>query len=279
MLPLVLVNGRFSDDHASWLDRGFQYGDGVFTTLPVRGGQAVLLDRHVARLARDCDRLGVRFDCAAEIADEADRLCRMIPDAVLKIQITRGSGGRGYRIPHSSLPTRVLTLHSPSWYDESFRTRGVTVRVCNHRLGWNAALAGVKHMNRLEQILARAEWSDERVQEGLMLDQAGFLIEGTMSNLFFIQNARLRTPLLDQCGVHGIMRALVLEVAAGHGIPVEQGRFPRAELDRADEMFLTNSVIGLWPVSRIENMPIPVGPLTRRLASLVTHRLEQGTGA
>lgn len=268
MEALVLINGR-SEQRVSWADRGFQYGDGVFTTLPVRGGHPALLARHIARLARDCDRLSLPFDCAAAVIEEAGRLGRSGSDGILKIQITRGSGGRGYRMPERPAPTRVLALHPPAGYDASIQTRGVRVRICRHRLGWNPALAGIKHTNRLEQILARSEWDDEDVEEGLMLDQGGFLIEGTMSNLFIVQEGRLVTPRIDRCGVAGVMRELVLEIAARLGIPAEQRRLRPADLDRADEVFLTNSVIGLWPVRRVQQRAFSVGSLSQRLASLV----------
>jgi len=268
---LVLVNGQI-DNRVEWCDRGFQYGDGVFTTLPICSGRAAFLDRHLARLANDCGRLGIPFRCASEVAAEANQLCRHNPNGVLKIQITRGPGGRGYRPPGQPQPTRVLSVHKGSDYDPSLWLQGVTVRMCSNRLGCNSALAGIKHMNRLEQILARAEWHVETVHEGLMLDQEGFLIEGTMSNVFLARGGRLVTPKLDRCGVAGIMRSLVIETARQEGIAVEERPIPPAELVHAEEVFLTNSNIRVWPVSRLESVPLPIGPLTRRLLDLIDTR-------
>ncbi len=260
-----MVNGRLQD----WVessDRGFSYGDGVFTSTPVRSGKALLLDRHLARLARDCSRLSIAFPDTAILAEEARQICREHGEAILKIQVTRGPGGRGYGLPDSPRPTRVLGVHACPRYDSRLHEDGISVRICKHRLGWNTALAGVKHMNRLEQILARAEWNDDSAQEGLMLDHAGSVVEGTMSNIFVARKGRLITPLLDRCGVAGVMRGLILEIAASLGIPAEQRCIELPELAEADEIFLTNAVIGLWPVSRIETFMFSVGPLTRRLA-------------
>lgn len=271
-----MVNGRFQD----WVgssDRGFHYGDGVFTSAAVRSGRALLLDRHLARLARDCDQLSIPFPGTATLTEEAHRLCQARIEGVLKIQVTRGPGGRGYRLPDSPMPTRVLSLHPVPRYDSRLCEDGVSVRICDHRLGWNTALAGVKHMNRLEQILARAEWDDDSPEEGLMLDQDGSVVEGTMSNVFLVRRHRLITPLLDRCGVAGVMRGLLLEIASRLGIPVEQRRVKPSEFDDTDEMFLTNAVIGLWPVRRIETIELAVGPLTRRLVGAVDEILARET--
>lgn len=278
MIEPVMINGRF-DTCVEPSDRGFQYGDGVFTTMPVRSARAVLLRRHLLRLARDCGRL--RIDCPdlEILAGEARRICRDCSQGILRIQITRGPGRRGYRIPESPRPTRVLSVHS-SPVDQSGRSEnGIVVRICRQRLGWNTALAGVKHMNRLEQILARAEWSDDVHAEGLMLDQDDNVVEGTMSNVFLVRGGRLLTPRLDRCGVEGIMRGLVLELAEQAGIPTEQGSIAVGDLAVADELFVTNSVIGLWPVVQIDQVRLPVGKLSRRLAALVQHVMAGEAGS
>jgi 4-amino-4-deoxychorismate lyase len=270
-----LVNGRL-DNRVEWCDRGFQYGDGVFTTLPIRSGRPILLGRHVARLERDCGRLGIPFDYSDEVVAEALELCRHQPNGILKIQVTRGPGGRGYRPPEAPRPTRVLSTHNCPDYDPGLWLSGVAVRMCVNRLGCNTALAGIKHMNRLEQILARAEWGADTVHEGLMLDQNGLLIEGTMSNVFLVRGGRLMTPRLDRCGVAGIMRSLIMETARQEGIAIEERAISAAELPTAEEIFLTNSTIGIWPVSRLESACLPVGPLTARLLDLLDARLEEG---
>ncbi|MGZ8219157.1 aminodeoxychorismate lyase [Methylomagnum sp.] len=282
MNPILLVNGA-SASSIEISDRGFQYGDGVFTTLPVRHGVPVFLPPHLARLERDCGRLIIPFPGRDLLAQEAGRLCAAKPDGVLKIQITRGGGGRGYRPPDQPSPTRVLGLHPLPEYPADLAEKGVEVRFCQTRLGINPALAGIKHMNRLEQILARAEWPLGDIREGLMLDAEGHVTEGTMTNLFLAHRGKLVTPKLDLCGVAGVMRAVVLDAAAELGLAVEETRLVPAELFGADELFLTNSVIGVWPIRRIEDRDFPVGPVTteisRWLMSRIQSQIQAGSAA
>jgi 4-amino-4-deoxychorismate lyase len=264
-LAAVMINGEntcFLDS----ADRGLHYGDGVFTTLSVQQGVPIFLDRHLARLQADAGSLSIPFPGHSVLADEARRISCLHPESVLKITLTQGVGGRGYRRPEQSKGTRIIGVHPKPNYPESITEAGVQVRVCEIRLGLNSRLAGSKHLNRLEQVLARAEWNDEHIREGLMLDYEGFLVEGVMSNVFLVREGVLLTPLLDRCGVAGVMRGLVLEVGRELGLPVEQARILPEEAMNADELFLTNSVIGLWPVCLLEGKKIPLGKITRLLS-------------
>lgn len=269
---MILING-VSTTTIETSDRGFQYGDGLFETIEVRNRQAVLLKRHLERLNSGCQRLSMPVPDAQLLSAEVDSLCRS-PDAgaraVLKIIITRGSGGRGYRPPDIIQPTRVLSLHPYPDYPKNYSEQGIVARFCTGRLGLNPYLAGIKHLNRLEQVMARAEWSDSAIQEGLMLDIKGHVIEGTMTNLFYIKNNRLYTAALTYSGVAGIMRSLVIELATAHGFPVSEHTFSRNELLSADEVFICNSIIGIWPVKQIANTYFSVGALTRNIQDWLT---------
>lgn len=150
-------------------------------------------------------------------------------------------------------------------------------RICLTRLGQNTALAGIKHLNRLEQVLARREWGDPDIREGLLLDAEGNVVEGTMSNLFAIQGSTLVTPDLTRCGVAGIMRTVVLEQAAGLGLGVSVQPLPLAEVEQADELFLTNSLIGVWPVIGLGNCTWVMGAVTRQLQERLTNLKTEGT--
>ncbi|MBS3965439.1 MAG: aminodeoxychorismate lyase [Methylomonas sp.] len=263
---MVLINGE-SRHVIEISDRGFQYGDGLFETIAVFDRKPLFWQQHLDRLLSGCQALGIPAPAPAVLLDEIRQLCHhAAPRAVLKIIITRGSGGRGYRLPDHPVSTRVLALHPYPCHPDSCHLEGIRLRLCKMRLGHNRLLAGLKHLNRLEQILARAEWDDETIQEGLLCDQHGHIVEGTMSNIFLVVDDKLVTPRLDRCGVAGIVRRWIFE----SGFDVTETRVDMAMVDRASELFVTNSIIGIWPVQRFEARSLVVGALTRRLQTAYT---------
>lgn len=263
---MILINGK-SKDHIGIADRGFQYGDGLFETIEVRNGQAVFLEYHLERLALGCSRLFIPFPGSDILVREADELLSRCASnrAVLKIIITRGTGGRGYRQPDVIQPTRVLSLHPYPDYPKTYREQGIVARFCTTRLGLNPGLAGIKHLNRLEQIMARSEWNDPTIQEGLMLDANKYVIEGTMTNLFYIKDQCLYTALLAQSGVAGIIRQIIMKLAVDYDLLVIEQVFTKEQLLSADEVFVCNSIIGIWPIKQIETMYFPIGPITKTM--------------
>jgi 4-amino-4-deoxychorismate lyase len=272
---MYLLNGCRKDS-VDITDRGFQYGDGVFESLEIVNGQPLFLSRHLRRLALGCDRLLIPAPDPALLADEATTLCSGKTHAVLKIMVTRGPGGRGYGQPTHIKPTRLLGLYPFPDFPTCYQDSGVAVRFCNYRLSANPMLAGIKHMNRLEQILARAEWQDDSVQEGLLFDQNDRIIEGTMSNVFFLKDDVLYTPDLEQCGVAGIVREIIMESAIRLAIPLRLEAWEKLKALQADEIFLTNSVIGVWPVKTLEGRVFETRGLTKKLqAEYVRLRYEE----
>ncbi|WP_096460937.1 aminodeoxychorismate lyase [Sulfurifustis variabilis] len=259
----VLVNGE-PEDRVPVSDRGFQYGDGLFETIAVREGEPVRWERHLARLGLGCERLGIPPPDARVLREEARRLSHGRERAVLKLVYTRGPSPRGYAPPVSPTPTRALIVSEWPSHRASPPEEGVAVCLCRQRLAANARLAGIKHLNRLEQILARAEWRDEYA-EGLMLNARGDIVDGTMSNVFAVLDDVLVTPEIVDCGVAGVMRNLVLQRAAALGIPCRVRALALVDLRRAHEIFLTNSVIGVLPVGRFEERAVAVGAVTRAL--------------
>lgn len=245
-----LIDGR-PDDTVSVLDRGLQYGDGLFETIAVFAGQPCLWQSHIARLAAGCERLGFARPDADALRDDAAQLIQGCERAVLKVLVTRGQGGRGYRPPAPARPRRIVTLHEWPEYPEAFYEHGVRVRWCDTPLSVNSRLAGLKHCNRLDQVLARSEWDDPAVAEGLMCDESGQVIEGTMTNLFVFSNGALQTPTLDRCGVAGIARDQVLAAAQEQALPVSMASLDRQAVLNADAVFLTNALIGVWPVAEL----------------------------
>lgn len=262
-----LVNG-VATDTVSARDRGFQYGDGLFETIAVNCGTPLLWEQHMQRLLAGAVRLDMPPPETALLRAEADQLCRGGERGVLKIILTRGVSGRGYRPDASASATRVLSLSPWSDYPASWTQDGVNVCLCQTRLASQPRLAGLKHLNRLEQVLARAEWDDEYA-EGLMQDESGNIVEGTMTNIFLVEGATLRTPDVTRCGVEGVMRGVVLEQAGRLGIVCCIGPVTATQLEHADELFLTNSLIGLWPVRRIENRSYTIGQTTRKIQQAI----------
>ena len=237
-------------------DRGLAYGDGLFETIAIRCGGPCLWLEHMTRLSAGAERLGIPMPAEGLWRDEVRRLTGVARTATVKLILTRGTGARGYRPPLRPKPSRILLLYPTADPSPRWSRPEVAVRLCATRLGANPALAGVKHLNRLEQVMAQAEWTDPDIAEGLMCDVHGNLIGGTMTNLFLFREGTLLTPRLHQAGVSGTVRQRVLCQAPALGIPVRETRLRPADLLRADGAFLTNALIGCRPISRFNGHPL-----------------------
>jgi 4-amino-4-deoxychorismate lyase len=264
----TLVNGE-PGERIPVSDRGLLYGDGVFETIAVRDGRPQHWQRHMNRLQAGCTRLGIQSFESAQLAAEAGTIIKGTDKGVLKLIVTRGSGGRGYRVAETAASTRIMQLHPWPEYPAANAEQGVKTRLCEIRLGHNPALAGIKHLNRLEQVLARQEWTDNDIREGLLLDAEGNLVEGTMSNLFIVSDGVLMTPDLSRCGVAGIMRTIILELAEQQGLDTRVTQISRQALLQADEVFLSNSLIGIWPVIEMGESMYRKGAITVQLQKLL----------
>jgi 4-amino-4-deoxychorismate lyase len=233
-------------------DRGFNYGDGVFETMRVRRHAVRLLDYHLERLEDACRRLGIEAPNPVRLRKELERVAALRAEAVLKLIVTRGIGPRGYRPSGRERCTRAISLQPLSRAAVRAIRGPVRVRLCAMRLGVNPTLAGLKTLNRLESVLARAEWTDPAVWEGLLRDTDDHIVCGTMSNFFLRRGSFLMTPRLDRCGVAGVMRRWVLAQAAQLGLRASEARLRWADLNGADEAFMTNAVAGIVPIASIE---------------------------
>ena len=279
-LEAVRLNGeRLPADAASVtvLERGLHYGDALFETIACTGGQPRLLERHLRRLARGCERLGIEPGDTGTLDAEVRDLAAQAPRSVIKLLMTRGTAlGRGYALTGRERPTRILLRYGWPAEDPVAQEEGVRVRLASVRLGENPALAGIKHCNRLEQILARREWTDPGIADALMFSSSGALVSGTMSNVFLVRGSKILTPRIDRCGVAGVMRELVLELAQAAAIAAEEGRLEAADLETADEIFLTNALIGIRPVRELEGKRRLPGPSTRHLQRALAAHLAAG---
>lgn len=261
---VALINGA-PPKASVLLSRGLHYGDGVFRTLLRVEGRWLDFDRHYVKLVHDCRALGLDPPHVGQLEAELESLGGGRSQPVVgKIILARSGAGRGYA-PTSRQCDRILLRYPAPRYPASCWTEGVAAVRSSVVLAEQPLLAGVKHLNRLENMLAARGWP-QGVQEALLCNAAGHLICGSRSNIFWLRDGRLYTPKLTGCGVAGMMRAKVLDAARAMGVTGETVAAPIEELQRASEAFLSNSLIGIWPLRRVDSHEFSApGPLTARL--------------
>ncbi|MES2579608.1 MAG: aminodeoxychorismate lyase [Pseudomonadota bacterium] len=251
-----IVNGSF--DHAiSPLDRGFAYGDGVFRTMVVCSGLPECWPQHYQKLVADCAAIKIVCPSAELLISDLQQLfseeeVAKNSVAVVKIIITRGEGERGYAPPAITNPLRVLIKTDIPVYPSSYFSEGVHLHVCNTTLAAQPSLAGVKHLNRLENVLARMEWTDPNVADGIMLDSDQQVIECTSANVFICNGNTLLTPSLNQCGIAGITRQRIMDLAHLIGLTVKVESFNLDRLFAAEAVLITNSLYGVFQAKRVQ---------------------------
>ncbi len=258
------VNGR-SGESLAVNDRGLSYGDGLFETMRAAGGRIGLWSRHMQRLASGCQRLGLPPLDPEFLAGECAAVTMGLDQAVVRLTVTRGCGPRGYAVPDAIEPTVIVQAAPAPKLPRDWYHHGIRVHLCKTRLAAQPLLAGLKHLNRLEQVLARSEWHDESLAEGLVCDADETLISATAANIFAVLDGVLCTPSLQQCGVAGVARA---ELLARHG-DVMVRPIHINELREAAEIFLTSSVRGIVPVTGIPawQRDYPFGPRTMAISA------------
>jgi 4-amino-4-deoxychorismate lyase len=248
MIGRRLVNGVESSA-ISVDDRGLQYGDGLFETMSAQDGRVRHFERHMERLAEGGRRLGLPVPDPNLVAAECERALAGLGAGSVKLMVTRGPGPRSYRPPADPAVTRIVVSSAPKPRNDP--EEGIVVRLCDTPLGLNPRLAGIKHLNRLEQVLACAEWDDPAIAEGLMSSVDGRIVCATAANVFLVREGRLLTPAIRDCGVAGVMRGVVLAAAREAGIDSEILDVRLMDFSAADEVFLTNAITGVRPVGEI----------------------------
>lgn len=257
---MMLVNGQLSDS-VNALDRGLSYGDGLFETIRFEAGQAPLWPQHMQRLAIGCERLHLPAPDTELLWQEAQQVGAGQSRFVLRITLTRGVGERGYAPPLTVAPTRIVAAFPSPALSTALYVDGVRVYRCQTSLADQPLLAGIKHLNRLEQVLARAEWNDPAIGEGLVCDRHGHVISATAANLFAVIDGVPVTPSVDRCGVAGVARAALLDA-----FPECQVRdLPLGEVLNASELFLSSSVRGILPVQAVGDTVYAPGPVVRAM--------------
>ncbi len=262
----IAVNGNDksqSSDLVSSLDRGLLYGHTAFETIAVVNSKPRLLVQHLDRLSSAAASLSIPLN-EDKLRTELDRFCTNIEQGCIRITISIGSGGRGYQSPEKPQALRILSEHAYPEYPTSYRASGVHLGVSEVRLAHQPLLAGIKHGNRIEQIIARQQWHGDW-QEALLLDYSDRVIEATSANVFIVKDELIFTPELNQCGVEGVMRNHILELATELGFKTKLVSLSLDEVLTADEVFLSNSLIGIWPVARCQDRDFKNSPVAQTL--------------
>ncbi|CAH9049569.1 Aminodeoxychorismate lyase [Pseudoalteromonas holothuriae] len=268
---MIIVNGQQKSE-ISVKDRGLLYGDGIFETIKVKGAMPKLWHMHLDRLVHSCNALKIAVPNLKHLQNDVDQVIKETgPNLVLKIIVTRGIGNRGYIYTGNEQPT-VIVMSSPEYVtNERDYLNGVKAIFCETRLSHNTNLAGLKHLNRLEQVIARAEWQDPQIREGVLLDNDELVIEGTMSNLFIEKDGVLYTPKLDKSGVSGVVRRKVIETQEAAKAPVCIKNITKNELLCADSIAISNSLMGVIPLSQIGDKVFSISPLIKEIVSRNLH--------
>ncbi len=258
------ING-VKQDSVPALDRSFQYGDGCFTTIQTQHGQLRHWELHVERMQACLSTLVIAEPNWQELKTHLQHIALTAPQAGLKLLISRGSGGRGYAAPVDAKPL-IMTNHFdyPAHYN-ALQQQGVELGMSKVKLGHNPLLAGHKHNNRLEQILVRSDLAAQGFDDGVVLDIEDKIVETSSANIFWRKGKSLYTPLLDNAGVAGIIRRLIIQDADMLGYKALLGKFDVDHLQDAEEIFISNAILGVAPVTRIAGRKYDIGPLTRVL--------------
>jgi 4-amino-4-deoxychorismate lyase len=252
----MLVNGLPSDV-ISIADRGLLYGDGVFETILCEAGRPVLLAGHTQRLENGCKRLGLAKQELPTILADIREIAKQ-DDCVVKVIITRGERKRGYAYDQEdNASTRIVCRDELPNIPVDYYRQGIQLTTCEYALPDNKPLAGIKHLNRLDQVMARSEWNNE-FQEGVMLADDGRVVEGTMTNIFIESNQQWLTPKLEHSGILGVMRQWLMRNCYCADIECVEKDIQLSELKNAQSIFVCNSVVGIWPVTKFEGNNYPV---------------------
>ncbi|RJG42257.1 aminodeoxychorismate lyase [Motilimonas pumila] len=248
---MMLINGKAATD-LPISDRATQYGDGFFTTAKIVEGEVQFWRDHVERLMLTSKALHIELPSVLDLFQEVQQLVQQHPDGVLKIMISRGQGGRGYSPAGCSKATRVLSISElPSHYTQWQQT-GIELAVCEQKIASSPMLAGLKTLNRLEQVLLKREVELTGKEDGLVLAQDNTVVEATAANIFWYHQGTWYTPDLRQAGIKGIMRKQVLAACERANMPCQQGQYPLTDVLAADAVFICNSLMGLVPVKQCQ---------------------------
>ncbi len=271
---MILVNGVKANT-ISCNDRAFQYGDGLFETIPFKNRTLMLWEQHMQRLQRGCKIMQIPFIDVAILKEESMAMCDDasaigVNEGVLKIIISRGESCRGYSPGKSSKPNRVIFCAIFPSHISSVRQDGLATDLCKQALTKNFFADGIKHLNRLDQVMLSLESEKKKLLEAVVTDGSGNVIEGVKSNIFIVKHDEIITPKIANYGVRGVMRDFIIDICQKNSIKVSQRAVSVDELNHVDGLFFCNSVIGIWPVNKLGEETKKIGEITRLLQSQIT---------
>ncbi len=262
MDSIVIIDGQ-EQSNISIYNRNVQYGDGLFETCVTKENQILFWEKHLSRLDMGCERLKIKKIEESIWLKDIEKALSLTShkNCVIKLILSRGNSQRGYSYPDDIMPVRIVIL---SEMKKTYAKKSFSLEYAQSGYHSNPNLAGIKHCNRIEQILARAKLKED---EAIMLDENQNIISVTQGNIYFIFGQRLVTPKLDRCGVIGSRRSLILELAKSIELDVEQDNISVTDAKKADEIFISNSIIGIQSVSSIEDYQLPNSSMTRKISA------------
>ncbi|MGB3725960.1 MAG: aminodeoxychorismate lyase [Glaciecola sp.] len=253
-----LTGNRTTNCQVDTNDRALNYGDGCFTTMYAQNGRVLLLDAHVQRLYRDAVRLGFLLTHEELSKYVTEHLSSIISDSqqpcVIKLLLSRGSGGRGYALPDEPRYKLIISITPIDAFTilNHYEDVALCLGVASIRLSHQPQLAGIKHLNRLEQIMAKRELATiTDCDDLLMLAPNEHVIEATSANLFFYKDKQWYTPALDNCGVAGVMREALIAYFKQRNVTLHVGHYTLAQVAQADCLCLTNAIRVIQPVKAL----------------------------
>lgn len=264
MKTISLINGNF-EDKISVFDRGFSYGDGLFETMlwsvnPEKKICGVeFWNRHLKRLILGCEKIKIKFPGIDVLNKFKNKIIEKAIESgfrsgVLKIIITRGVGGRGYKYDENMKQSIIFLISEKPSYSAEIYKKGVNVKICNAKMSYNSDLAGIKHLNRLDSVMARSEWKENSIMEGIIIDEKNNIIEGTMTNIFFVKDNSIITPRIIHTGIKGILRQVLLEKQKS----IIEKDIKISDINFVDSAFISNSIIKVIPIAKIQNIDFKI---------------------
>ena len=252
----MLINGVESNQIDA-MDRGLAYGDGLFSTIKVQYGEVQLWAYHLQRLQLGTEKLYFPVIDWSQLTQEVTDVAQSIADlkeSVIKIIITRGSGGRGYSAEGCESPLRIISTSAYPEFYHQWQQQGIKLIQCESQLASNKQLAGLKTLNRLEQVLIKQELQRKQALEGIVCDNQGYVIETCSANLFIYLDNEWKTPKLDSSGVAGVMRRHIMTLALKAGINIIEEQIHIDRMSQAQAICLSNALMGIVPVNQYQHI-------------------------